>query len=224
MGPMRTTGVASVRAIRGGGRSVRPNRVAALLAGGALVAASCSGGSESSDPPPITRDVSGVSTTVPATTVAQGSNPATNSTVPEPLEYSIEWQELSDKVDAGRITVPLDYADPQGETIELAVVRHRADEDQRIGSLLANRGGPGAPGLVIAEDAMNWLGADVTDIFDVVAWDPRGTGESGGAVDCIASSPRSTSRRKTTPKERRWSISRNSSLSGVSTEFLSCNT
>ena len=185
MGPMRTTDITSAQAIRGGGRSVRRNRLAALLAVGALVAASCSGGSDSSEPPPVTRDVSGVTTTVPATTVAQGSPPVATSTVPAPPDYSIEWQELSDRVDAGRITVPLDYADPRGATIELAVVRHRAGEDQRIGSLLANRGGPGAPGLTIAEDPTRWFGADVTDIFDVVAWDPRGTGESGGAVDCI---------------------------------------
>jgi len=104
---------------------------------------------------------------------------------PEPLEYSIDWEEISGKVDAGTITVPLDYADPQGDTIDLYLVRHRSDEDQRIGSLLANRGGPGAPGTVIAENATSWFASDITDNFDVVAWDPRGTGQSGGAVDCI---------------------------------------
>jgi pimeloyl-ACP methyl ester carboxylesterase len=185
MGLMRLTDLVSVQSIRGGGRSVRRNRVATLFVGGALIAASCSGGSDSGEPPPVTRDVSDVTTTVPETTVVPDSARTTTSTVPEPLDYSIGWQALSDKVDEGRITVPLDYADPQGETIELAVVRHRADEDQRIGSLLANRGGPGAPGIVIAEDATSWFGADVTDNFDVVAWDPRGTGASGGAVDCI---------------------------------------
>jgi pimeloyl-ACP methyl ester carboxylesterase len=185
MGPMRTTESGGVQAIRVAGRPVRRKRVAVALAVGALIVASCSGGFDSSEPPPVTRDVSGVTTTVPETTVAAGSTPATTSTIPEPLDYSIEWQALSDKVDAGRITVPLDYADPQGETIELAVVRHRGDEDQRIGSLLANRGGPGAPGILIAENATSWFGADVTDNFDVVAWDPRGTGESDGAVDCI---------------------------------------
>jgi len=181
MGPMWRTIPTTALVVHSGGGSGRRGRLVALLAVGALAAASCSGGSDSSEPPPATRDVSDVSTTVPVTTV----QPNSAATAPEPLEYLIEWNDLGDRVDTGSITVPLDYAESQGETIELYLVRHRAEDDQRIGSLLANRGGPGAPGTVIAENATGWFGADITDNFDVVAWDPRGTGESGGAVDCI---------------------------------------
>jgi pimeloyl-ACP methyl ester carboxylesterase len=193
MGPMWTTDSEAALAVRrevGTGHRIaatgRRGRWIALLAGGALIAASCSGGSGSGEPPPATRDVSGVATTVaPTITAEPGATPTQPLDPPEPLEYSIEWEDLGNRVDAGTITVPLDYADPQGETIELAIVRHRADENRRIGSLLANRGGPGAPGTVVAENATSWFGSDVTDNFDVVAWDPRGTGQSGGAVDCI---------------------------------------
>ena len=48
---------------------------------------------------------------------------------------------------ARRLTVPVDYADPGGATIELEVLRVPADEpSERVGSLVVNPGGPGAPG------------------------------------------------------------------------------
>ena len=182
VGLMRKKDSADALASHEGSGVGRRGRLVALLAAGTLVAAACSGGSDNTEPPPATRDVGQVTTTIPSTTVEPGVAP---TALPEPLEYSIEWQAAGDKIDAGTITVPLDYADPQGETIELYLVRHRADDDQRIGSLLANRGGPGAAGTVIAENATGWFESDITDNFDVIGWDPRGTGESGGAVDCI---------------------------------------
>ena len=43
--------------------------------------------------------------------------------------------------------VPLDYSNPRGPTIHLAVIRHRAsDRAHRIGTLFFNPGGPGAAG------------------------------------------------------------------------------
>ncbi len=140
----------------------------------ALVA--CSGGSD--DPLVVSRDVSGVTAPTTATTP---DAPAP----PEPLDYVIEWTQLSDLVDEGTITVPLDYGDPQGDTIDLYVARHRATADPNAGPLLANRGGPGADGATLALDATGWFGSEITDNFDVIGWDPRGTGRSDGAVDCI---------------------------------------
>ncbi|MBK1783551.1 alpha/beta fold hydrolase [Prauserella cavernicola] len=79
------------------------------------------------------------------------------------------------------LPVPLDYADPDGETIEIAVSRLSAGEDRPV--LLSNPGGPGAPGL------FNTLGVDgLTDgrlgeHYDLVGFDPRGVGLSA-PVDC----------------------------------------
>jgi hypothetical protein len=99
-------------------------RRTALIVIAAVVLVSCSGGSD--DPPVASRDVTGITDPVLDT--------APESTVlPEPLDYAIEWTQLSDRVDEGTLTVPLDYADPQGDTIDLYVARHRASADHRQG-------------------------------------------------------------------------------------------
>lgn len=77
------------------------------------------------------------------------------------------------------MTVPLDSARNAGPTIDLAVGRaSRAKSGRRIGSLLVNPGGPGAPGLDIVQYISAQLPHAITDRFDVVAWDPRGSGAS----------------------------------------------
>jgi pimeloyl-ACP methyl ester carboxylesterase len=158
-------------------------RTWALLAAGVLVASSCASGP--SEPPVAARDVTGI--TDPSIPPPRPeSNTSTPSSAPvEPLEYTIEWTALSDRVDEGWLTVPLDYGDPRGDTIDLYVVRHRADPDRTVGPLLANRGGPGADGAVLALSARSFFDDAIVDNFDVIGWDPRGTGRSEGAVDCI---------------------------------------
>jgi pimeloyl-ACP methyl ester carboxylesterase len=51
--------------------------------------------------------------------------------------------------------------------------------------MMVNRGGPGAPSSSMAINATSWFDSALTKRFDVIAWDPRGTGISDGAVDCI---------------------------------------
>ena len=99
----------------------------------------------------------------------------------------IDWTELSRGVDAGWLAVPRDYADPDGPTIDLYVVRHRATGDPAdyIGPLLTNPGGPGSPGVEWAQYADFIFPTELVERFDIVAWDPRGTGESELAIDCI---------------------------------------
>ena len=102
---------------------------------------------------------------------------------------TLAWEECGDGVDCATLAVPVDHADPDGPTLDLALVRHRAeDPERRIGSLLYNPGGPGAP----AGDAVRASGtpgvapfsAEVLARFDVVGMDPRGVGGSTG-VACL---------------------------------------
>jgi pimeloyl-ACP methyl ester carboxylesterase len=98
----------------------------------------------------------------------------------------IDWDEIDDGVDEATITVPVDYRDPTGPTVDLYLVRHRAlDPDNRIGSLLVNPGGPGAPGPELAMFAGFQFDLPLLDRFDIIGWDPRGVGASSPPIECI---------------------------------------
>jgi pimeloyl-ACP methyl ester carboxylesterase len=80
----------------------------------------------------------------------------------------------------GTVQVPLDYDQPNGATISLALVRLPAsDPANRIGSLFLNPGGPGGSGVDFALFAGPFLYNDsVRAHFDLVGFDPRGIGRS----------------------------------------------
>jgi pimeloyl-ACP methyl ester carboxylesterase len=51
--------------------------------------------------------------------------------------------------------------------------------------MMVNPGGPGFGGSSLADDAEYYFSQDLIDRFDIIAWDPRGTGESTPAVNCV---------------------------------------
>ena len=85
-----------------------------------------------------------------------------------------------------RVEVPLDYAHPQGPTARIGVLRRPADNQQeRLGSLLVNPGGPGASGMTaVASRAGAVAGTDLGRRFDLVGFDPRGIGASQPKIIC----------------------------------------
>jgi pimeloyl-ACP methyl ester carboxylesterase len=89
------------------------------------------------------------------------------------------------RVEIGHLQVPIDYDDPSQGTFDLYVARHLADPDLRIGSLLVNPGGPGFGGSRFAINAENVYSEDLLAHFDIIGWDPRGTGRTEPAIDCI---------------------------------------
>ena len=84
--------------------------------------------------------------------------------------------------------MPLDYRHPSGRTIGLSLLKvPAADPGSRLGSLVINPGGPGEPGTTFAAPGSQVLGQPLLDHFDVVGFDPRGTGDSS-PVDCLSDS------------------------------------
>jgi len=85
----------------------------------------------------------------------------------------------------GYLTVPLDYADPAGQKIQLYVSRiaHKTSDAAAQGPMLVNPGGPGGSGLSLAR-----LGQFVPnhggDPYDWIGFDPRGVGRSIPSLSC----------------------------------------
>ena len=97
----------------------------------------------------------------------------------------LAWRDCGEDL-CSSLEVPLDYGDPSGETIELALLKVPAgDPDRRIGSLVVNPGGPGAPGTDYAASAEVVFRKPLREAFDIVGFDPRGTGQSA-PVDCLS--------------------------------------
>jgi len=105
-----------------------------------------------------------------------------------------ETEQQKDQARAFRcatLTVPLDYAEPGGRTIDIAVTRKTAGKSSaRRGSLLINPGGPGGSGVEAAwwmsEDT---IGEPVRDAYDLVGFDPRGVDRSA-PVKCLTDTER----------------------------------
>ncbi len=123
-------------------------------------------------------------------TAATSDTTSTPDTTAATEDFTISWKpcidSFADGSECGTMEVPFDYSDPGVGTFTLALRRHPAQvPSERIGSLLVNPGGPGFGGTYLAEQASSMFGGDLLDRFDIVGWDPRGTGGSIPAIDCV---------------------------------------
>ncbi|MFD0550536.1 alpha/beta hydrolase [Streptomyces rectiviolaceus] len=159
-------------------------RSAALAAAGVLVAGlavGCGGsdgdgGKDDAKPAPTGPEQSpkpDASSTLPASLTSQkldwGGCKATGG---DPAPGS-EWQ-------CSTLKVPLDYAKPDGETIDVALIRARSTgEGKRIGSLLFNFGGPGGSGVSMLPSFADMYDT-LRERYDLVSFDPRGVAGSEG--------------------------------------------
>ncbi|MEV4113774.1 alpha/beta hydrolase [Nonomuraea sp. NPDC049695] len=83
-------------------------------------------------------------------------------------------------VRCGKLAVPLDYAKPDGEKIDLALIKLQATgKAKKLGSMVFNFGGPGASGVDTLDQAGKALTA-LRDRYDLVSFDPRGVERSSG--------------------------------------------
>ncbi|MFC8571536.1 alpha/beta hydrolase [Streptomyces sp. NPDC057245] len=109
----------------------------------------------------------------PAPSEAEGGGSA-----PSPLPDGDAWQ-------CATMKAPLDWDDPEGDTIGIALIRAASSgaADRRIGSLVFNFGGPGGSGVT----TLPAFGQDYANLrtrYDLVSFDPRGVGRSD-PVECL---------------------------------------
>ncbi|MFJ9783341.1 alpha/beta hydrolase [Amycolatopsis sp. NPDC101161] len=99
-------------------------------------------------------------------------------------QQKLAWTSCGEALDCAHLTVPLDYAAPDGPAITVGLLRHKATK-RRIGSLVVNPGGPGGQGTSTAAAlAKTPAAAPLLERFDLVGFDPRGVGTSEPRITC----------------------------------------
>lgn len=100
-------------------------------------------------------------------------------------EQEPEWKDCGDGFECTRVGAPLDWNDPESETISLALVKKPAT-GTKLGTLFVNPGGPGSGGGQYVRDGVDGaVSKRLQESFDIVGWDPRGVGNSS-AVYCYS--------------------------------------
>ncbi|MBP5803766.1 alpha/beta fold hydrolase [Microbacterium maritypicum] len=151
----------------------RLRRAAAIVAGLAAASVALSGCLYAMIPEQSSR---------PSTTSAPDTEGVAEDLLPF-YSQELTWTACGVGFDCTDVTAPLDWEDPGKGEITLSVVRHRA-EGTPVGSLLTNPGGPGASGVDLILNNLDYaVGSDLIENFDVIGFDPRGVGAST-AVTC----------------------------------------
>ena len=119
----------------------------------ALLAAGCTGSSDQSP----TSSSAGASGETPSGTATSGISATSGSPGSGTAVSGINWTSCGERLSCADVSVPVDWSNPDGEQVTLAVIRQTASKpDQRIGtgcravrrldSERCNVLGPGRPG------------------------------------------------------------------------------
>jgi pimeloyl-ACP methyl ester carboxylesterase len=106
-----------------------------------------------------------------------------------PAASALNWQACTGQLaglECASLQVPLNYADPGGRkiTIALSMLPATAPAAQQQGVMLVNPGGPGEPGRSFAAYVAEGVSPQVRADYDIVGFDPRGVGGSVPALSC----------------------------------------
>lgn len=131
----------------------------------------------------------------PASAVETGDRGLTSDDVAQDLDWQTCYEDQTAfsgvPFECATMKAPLDYdeitpaqwARGGGRTIDVALIRiPAADQENRIGAILGNPGGPGGSGiqfvLGFGPALPTFFGTEVAERFDFVGFDPRGIGQS----------------------------------------------
>jgi pimeloyl-ACP methyl ester carboxylesterase len=108
--------------------------------------------------------------------------PGTTDTTSDTLDWGTcdDPNAQDPALECATLTVPLDYDNPTGDSVDLALIKYPASDD-RTGAVLFNPGGPGGSGF----DPIAFSGAPIAQSLgigslDLIGFDPRGVDRSGG--------------------------------------------
>lgn len=131
----------------------------------------------------------------PTATEQQSTDtPNNHAALAKYYDQKVQWVPCDNDIECATIRVPLDYASPEEQEIELALNRRVTKGATR--NLLLNPGGPGMSGLEMLTESAPYIFSDkVTDVFNTVGFDPRGVGKSS-PVQCETDEEKDQSRQE----------------------------
>lgn len=122
----------------------------------------------------------------PAPTAEASFDPGagTDAALERYYTQDVVWQDCGPDTECTAVEVPLDYDDPGGGTVTLAV-RRLVSAGDGAPALFLNPGGPGGSGTAM----IDWITFSVSDTlmaaYNLVGFDPRGVNQSD-AVECVS--------------------------------------
>ncbi|ACU37222.1 alpha/beta hydrolase [Actinosynnema mirum] len=114
------------------------------------------------------------------TAVVTPTASAAPDTSPPPVRWGPCEEPVPTILRCARVEVPLDYRDPRGRKIQIAISKlPSTNPERRRGVLLTNPGGPGGAGVAFpAVFPAARMPQEVLDSYDIIGFDPRGVGLS----------------------------------------------
>ena len=115
-----------------------------------------------------------------------GCTPVTNSAVEiqsidEVFTQTVNWTDCEDGFECATVGAPLDWLNPGDQFLPIAIIRKAEASSKPV--IFVNPGGPGVSGVSWFRDGYETLGSkELRNEFQVIAFDPRGVGESAGVV------------------------------------------
>ena len=114
---------------------------------------------------------------VPPTTLSSHTDEQVAPELEPYYKQDVSWAPCLDPgMQCADLIAPVDWANPGGERITLAIAKRPAESGKARGSMLINPGGPGGSGIEFLRGLQGSKG--VMSDYDVVGFDPRGVGES----------------------------------------------
>ncbi|MEU6996118.1 alpha/beta hydrolase [Streptomyces sp. NPDC046465] len=119
-----------------------------------------------------------------STTATSATSATTATTATRMPAAALDWTPCAghgpdSRQECATLDVPMDYAHPDGEKIEIAISRIRSEKPSaRRGALLLIPGGPGGSGIDAPSRKGQKLPQSVRDSHDLIGLDPRGLGRS----------------------------------------------
>ncbi|KAJ3539136.1 hypothetical protein NM688_g6410 [Phlebia brevispora] len=126
------------------------------------------------------------------------------ATVPPSPVDNLIWLPCYTNLQCARLTVPLDYADPDGPSATIAMAKvpsnYKKSDPRYRGPILMNPGGPGGSGVDLILLAKDIIQPVVGDEYDIIGFDPRGVGRTMPSILVFSDEAENT----------RWNLQRDS--------------